>query len=178
MSKLPAPLDAALPLCLFVGLGAFLLRSVAVQLWYPLVTPWRAMALVGALAGVAFALWARARGGAAIQPAHLGASGLAAFAAAALLTMPIVYLANGIFDHSTPTPRAVRVVRAAPRGSTVRIELPSGALEVLLPVDIGRVQTGDTFTLSVADGALGLPWCRLDAIRTPRDAPRPTQPPR
>ena len=46
MSKLPAPLDAALPLCLFFGLGAFLLRAAVVQFWYPLVTPWRAMALV------------------------------------------------------------------------------------------------------------------------------------
>ncbi len=143
------------------------------QLWYPLVTPWRAMALVGALVGAAFTLWARARGGAAVQPAHLGASWLAASVAAALLTMPIVYLANSIFDLSPLSPRSARVVRAATRASTVRIELPSGSVEALLPVAIGRVQTGDTSTVSVADGALGLPWCRLDAIRTPRDAPRP-----
>jgi len=161
--------------CLFFGLGAFLLRAAVVQFWYPLVTPWRAMALVGALVAVLFTLWARARGGAAVQPAHLAGACLSAFVAAGLLAMPIVYLMNGIFDRSAPTPRIVRVVRAAPRGSTVRIELPSEAIEVLLPVVIGRVQTGDTFTLSVADGALGLPWCRLDAIRTPRDGPVPAR---
>jgi len=161
-------LEAGLLGCLFVGLGSFGLSAAVHQLWYPLVTPWGLVAGVGAAIATLFALWARAR---VVQTRLLAAAWAAGFAAGSLLALPLLDAANGLWDRSTPTPRAVTVLRAAARASTVRLDLPSGPIEVLLPVEIGRVQNGDTFPVVIGDGALGLPWCRWDEIRTPRDAP-------
>lgn len=91
------------------------------------------------------------------------------FVASALAAMPILHAINGLLDGEAPTPRRAVVLRASARASNVRIELSDGALEVLLPVAIGRVQDGDVFTVHVGDGALGIPWCRLSSIRTAQD---------
>jgi hypothetical protein len=167
--RLPKALEAGLLGCLFVGLGSFGLSAAVHQLWYPLVTPWGLMAGVGAAIATLFALWARLRAGA-VQAHLVAAAWAASFVAGSLLAMPLLDAANGLWDRSTPTPRPVVVVRAAPRGSTVRLDLPSGPIEVLLPVEIGRVQNGDTFPVVIGEGALGLPWCRWNELRTPRDA--------
>jgi hypothetical protein len=169
MPKLSDSLDTLLLLCLFVSLGAFLLRAVVVQFWYPLVTPWLAMAWVGACVGGVFAVWAR---GAGVYAVLMGVSG---FVAASLVSMPVFYAVNGMFDTSVPMPRTVYVVRAATRASTVRVVLPSGDVEVLLPVAIGQVQNGDTFMLNVGDGALGWPWCKLDEVYGLREGGRSGQ---